>query len=222
MQSIFAGRLVDIPATLRHGLGEFRYKVFVKRLGWQLPNADAVKTTEWDHFDQGDTIHVVLLDSMEQVCGCARLMQTTRPYLLQTLHAPSPNCVLPVSPTVWELSRFAASTRHVRSMGRSNGMQFFPPVLAIAASLGATRIIGALSHAIARLYRRAGLELETLPIAERANAANYLVCAINLSASTFERFGCDTSALLRNVTWLSPGSVALFASSAGHTPSHDH
>ncbi|WP_095211816.1 acyl-homoserine-lactone synthase [Burkholderia sp. ABCPW 11] len=222
MQSIFAGRLVDIPAPLRHGLGEFRYEVFVKRLGWQLPNADALSATEWDHFDRGDTIHVVLLDPMEQVCGCARLMPTTKPYLLQTLHAHSPNCVLPVSPTVWELSRFAASIRPVRSMGRSNGMQFFPPVLAIAASLGATRIIGALSYAIARLYRRAGLELETLPIAERTNAANYLVCAINLRASTFERLGCDASALLRHVTWLSPCSVASFASSVGHTPSPDH
>ncbi|MDS0850264.1 GNAT family N-acetyltransferase [Burkholderia cenocepacia] len=70
-------------------LGVFRYDVFVGRLGWQLPGADATSLTEWDQFDRGRTIHVVSVDQAQHICGCARLIPTTQPYLLQTLCAPS-------------------------------------------------------------------------------------------------------------------------------------
>jgi len=208
MRPIIAGRLDDMPPQVRLGLGAFRYEVFVKRLCWQLPDADAAGAIEWDRFDRTDTVHVVSLDAAGQICGCARLMPTTKPYLLQTLQAHASNLALPCCPSVWELSRFAARPSQNPSTDSLPGMQFFPSILAIAATLGASRVIGAVSYAIARLYRRFGLELHTIATTGHTRASGYLVCAIDLSAQTLQNLGYDASALMRTVMWVGQGPMA--------------
>lgn len=84
----------------------------------------------------------------------------------------------------------------------STGMQLFPSILAIAASLGATCVIGAMTRAVARLYQRCGLALQLVNTVENAGRPAYLIGAIELSRSTFTNLGRDAHALLGAVTWL--------------------
>ncbi|WP_081053623.1 acyl-homoserine-lactone synthase [Burkholderia territorii] len=193
MPLIIAGRLSDLPLERRDDLGAFRYDVFVRRLGWPLPDVKENETIEWDHFDGENTIQIVELTSEEQVCGCARLMPTTAPYLLRELLPRSSNLVFPSSPAVWELSRFAGS-----------GMQLFPYVMAVAASLGATRIIGAVTHAIARLYRRFGLDLQSVGPHPETATSPFVVCAIDLTPVAFASLGANFDSLRSSITWYRP------------------
>ncbi|TDN67159.1 acyl-homoserine-lactone synthase [Paraburkholderia sp. BL10I2N1] len=80
MPSVVAGRLNDLPADMRMGLGSYRYDVFVRRLGWTLANEADSEPLEWDQFDDNPTVHVVALGAGHQVCGCARLLPTTGHY----------------------------------------------------------------------------------------------------------------------------------------------
>lgn len=156
MSYIIAGRLNELPPHVQTDLGAYRYDVFVRRLGWTIAGRAHDGHAEWDEFDGPSTIHVVALDDAREVCGYARLLPTTGPYLLRDvfphLLGSSP---APQSPAVWEMSRFAASRRRRRATEREPlGMDFFPSVLTVAASLGATRVVGVMTLSIERLYRR--------------------------------------------------------------------
>jgi acyl homoserine lactone synthase len=201
MPYIVAGRLTDLPSEIRHGLGRFRYDVFVRRLGWVLPDIQENTHVEWDRFDGGNTIQVIALTSAQQICGCARLMSTTGPYLLRELLSRTSALEAPAMSTVWELSRFAASRIHGPLASATSGISLFPYPLAIAASAGATRIIGMLTPAVARLYRRFGLELQSIGAAHDRSASPFLVCAIDLTPVTFAKLGCEPGDLLNAVRW---------------------
>ncbi|CAG9195573.1 acyl-homoserine-lactone synthase [Burkholderia vietnamiensis] len=190
MPLIIASRLCDLPLELRDELGAFRYDVFVRRLGWSLPDVKENETMEWDHFDGENTIQVVERTSNGPVCGCARLMPTTAPYLLRELLPRSSELDFPSSPTVWELSRFAGS-----------GMQLFPYVMAVAALLGATRIIGVATQAIARLYRRFGLDLQYEGSHPQTATSPFVACSIALTAVAFANLGTDLDSLRSSITW---------------------
>ena len=105
MRVLFGDRETLKPVAVSN-LGRYRYKVFVERLKWHLP---CEAGHEFDQFDRSDTKHLIALGQGEDIVGCARLLPTTRPYLLESVfptllngHPP------PSSPEVWELSRFAA------------------------------------------------------------------------------------------------------------------
>ncbi|QTO23293.1 acyl-homoserine-lactone synthase [Burkholderia seminalis] len=190
MPCIIAGGLSDLPLELQDGLGAFRYDVFVRRLGWPLPGIKENETTEWDHFDGENTIQVVALSSEGKICGCARLIPTTAPYLLRELLPRSSNLDFPSSPSVWELSRFAGSDMHL-----------FPYVMAVATSLGATRVIGVVTHAIARLYRRFGLELQHVAPHAETTTFPFVACAIDLTPVAFANLGSNLDNLRSSITW---------------------
>jgi len=204
MAVIVAGKLNDLPFEIKHTLGTYRFDVFMRRLGWALPNAIGNAIAEWDQFDGEETVQIVALDSRRQICGSARLLPTTAPYLLQHLLPASSGLALPSSPTVWELSRFAGSIAHNRSTDMTSGMQLFPHVLAIAMSLGATCVIGAVTRSIARLYRRFGLDLQCIGPEHEISGFPFLVCTIELTSTTFVELGLDPYALLNTITWFRP------------------
>ncbi|CAM2197840.1 Acyl-homoserine-lactone synthase [Paraburkholderia kururiensis] len=209
MSSILAGRTADLPPDIHRDLGKFRYEVFVQRLGWSLPDIKDNATAEWDRFDIADTIHVVALTAEHQVCGCARLMPTTGPHLLKDLLAGTSNLDLPSSRTVWELSRFASSGTDHESPDATAGMQLFPYALAVATSLGATHVVGVVTHAVARLYRRFGLVLESAGSTAETSDLPFLLCAIALSPLTFDNLGLDFNDLLTSVTWFGPRKATM-------------
>ncbi|MET0081644.1 MAG: acyl-homoserine-lactone synthase [Sedimenticola sp.] len=101
---IVSGTQDELPQGLYSDVSKYRYEVFIDRLGWELETQGRV---EQDQFDRTDAVYVVMKDDEGNVSGCARLLPTTKPYLLgevfpQLLNGLAP----PRSPEVWELSRF--------------------------------------------------------------------------------------------------------------------
>ena len=150
--------------NLPHGLysltAAYRHKVFIEYLGWQLAAHDGM---ERDQFDRTDTLYVVARDEMGGVCGCARLMPSTRPYLLSEIFPQLQNGALPPrSPEVWELSRFAAvdfNANTTSALGQFSSpvtLRLLEEAIACAAARGARRLITVSPIGIERLLRRAG------------------------------------------------------------------
>ena len=145
--------------VMRHA--EYRYRVFVEKLGWDLKTHDGL---EVDQFDRDDTLYVVALDADDDVIGTARLLPTTQSYLLaevfpQLLGSTPPPC----SPQVWELSRFASVD--FDTPARNALAQFSSPTtvgllqatLRAAAQRGAERLITVSPVGIERLLRNLGV-----------------------------------------------------------------
>ena len=137
---VMSGASAELPKGLHSKVANYRHKVFVEQLGWELQTQDGA---ERDQFDRPDTVYVVAQDDNGHVSGCARLLPTTRPYLLGEVFPQLLNGLLPpCSPDVWELSRFAAVD--LNSAASTQG-QFSSPVtiellkesIACAAALGA-------------------------------------------------------------------------------------
>lgn len=201
MSYIVAGRLDDLPSDIHHHLGTFRYKVFVQRLHWEIPGVSHDAASEWDEFDGGSTVHLVALSADDEVCGCARLMPTTRPYLLRDIFPELAGpASLPSSSSIWEMSRFAGSGLPDHRTGSTSGMSLFPYAMALALSFGATRVIGVVSRSVARLYRRFGLDLRNMGVGTAPVPTDIVACSIDLSPATFHKLRCDPLMLLDSVT----------------------
>jgi N-acyl-L-homoserine lactone synthetase len=201
MSYIVAGRLDELPSDIQHHLGIFRHKVFVQRLHWEIPGVSADATSEWDQFDRGSTVHLVSL-SADKVCGCARLMPTTGPYLLRDVFPElARQGGTPASAaTIWEMSRFAGSGLPEHRTGSNSGMSLFPYAMALARSFGATQLIGVVSRSVARLYRSFGLDLHVIGIGTAPGRATIVACSINLELAMFEKLQCDPVTLLNSIT----------------------
>lgn len=158
--NVMTGSSAGLQEGLFTKLSEYRCKVFVDKLGWNL---DTQQGRELDQFDRADTLYLVAQDDEGNVQGCARLLPTSRPYLLsevfpEILHGQTP----PASPLVWELSRFAAVDFN---SGKTSAMgQFSSPIavrllqeaLAAAGQQGAKRLITVSPIGVERLLYKAG------------------------------------------------------------------
>lgn len=216
MSFIVAGRLDELPPDIHRRLGVFRHKVFVERLHWEIPGVHQDATSEWDEFNGANTVHLVALSGGGEVCGCARLMPTTGPYLLRNVFPELAGpCPLPSSPSVWEMSRFAGSGLPDRRTGSTSGMSLFPYAMALALSFGATRVIGVVSRPVARLYRRFGLELHDMNVHASAHS-DIVACSIDLGLPTFQRLQCDPLILLASVTRFGELSLPEPCEHSGH------
>lgn len=158
---VVKGRQEDLPAGLYTKVSNYRHKVFVEQLGWQLKTFN---NTEQDQFDRADTIYVISQNEHGDITGCARLLPTNKPYLLGEVFPQLLNRMpIPNSPDIWELSRFAAVDFNVKSSFRSG--RFSSPVtlallhetIAFAAENGAKRIITVSPAGVERLLNHAGV-----------------------------------------------------------------
>lgn len=150
----------SLPGGLYPLMAAYRHRVFVERLGWQLAAHDGM---ERDQFDRPDTVYVVARDEVGDVCGCARLLPTTRPYLLSEVFPQLLNGALPTSSAdVWELSRFAAvdfnanMTSALGQFSSSVAIRVLEEAIACAAARGTRRLITVSPIGVERLLRRAG------------------------------------------------------------------
>ena len=121
---VLSGRPHQLSAQLLQSVEQYRYKVFVEMLGWEL---DTPPGRERDQFDHAGTLYLAARDAKEEIVGTARLLPTTSPYLLsevfpQLLGGAAPPC----DPLVWELSRFAAVDFTATGQGAMG--QFSSPV----------------------------------------------------------------------------------------------
>lgn len=152
----------ELTSVLMTDLARYRHKVFVEKLGWQLKCEQGL---EYDQFDRDDTIYVVAQNDDDQIIGTARLLPTSRPYLLgevfpQLLNGQRPPC----SDDIWELSRFAAvdfDSRSTSALGQFSSeaaIDLLKQSMETASRVGARRVITVSPLGIERLLRRAGFE----------------------------------------------------------------
>jgi len=158
MKSITVGTSEQVGKSLEMDLAAYRHEVFIERLGWDLP---VVNQRETDEFDRSDTIYVVRRDETGLICGCGRLLPTTKPYLLSEVF---PQLMggqpIPRHHSVWELSRFsAAPVGAVMSLEaqKQNTHELLRAAVQVAEQQGASRLITVSPLGIERLLRRMGV-----------------------------------------------------------------
>ena len=184
----------QLPEDLDAALSHYRHQIFVEQLGWRLPCAD--DRFERDQYDRGDTVYVVARDESGAICGCARLLPTTRPYLLQELFPSllADGMEPPRDTAVWELSRFAASTPD-GAFGEDAGAWAVRPMLAAvvecAVNLGARQLIGVTFLSMERLFRRIGVHAHRAGPAQRIDGRMVVACWIDLDLQTLTALGID-------------------------------
>ena len=183
-----AGTAAQLKLPLMTSLGQYRHKVFVETLGWQL---QAQNGQELDQFDRDDTVYVVALDETRKIIGAARLLCSTKPYLLgevfpQLMHG----LALPCCTEVWELSRFAAVDFSAAAL--SPLAQFSSPVavallnksLLYAVSLGAKQLITVSPLGVERLLRKAGFQSHRAGPPQLINGSPVFACWIDTQQVT--------------------------------------
>lgn len=155
-----SGIAEELSSSLFKKVLNYRHKLFVTTLGWQLKTQSDM---ELDQFDRFDTVYVVAQDENGQVNGCARLLPTNRPYLLGEVFPQLLNGLPPPNTTdVWELSRFAAldfNSKTSSALGQFSSplaIQLLQESVTCASEHGAKRLITVSPIGVERLLRRAG------------------------------------------------------------------
>lgn len=80
-----------------------RHRLFVERQGWTVPS---YKGMEHDEFDTPAARYLLWLDDAGDARGVARLLPTSRPYMLQKLWPDLVTGEPPQSEVIWEATRF--------------------------------------------------------------------------------------------------------------------
>jgi acyl homoserine lactone synthase len=146
------------PELVGSALGE---KIFVRRLGWSLP---LVEHMERDQYDDDHAVYFVVQSAAGTVTACARLLPTTREYMLSTLCGEllgdSPP---PCDSSIWELNRFPTSLRNTAD-GRVSCLAdttrtLLSAIVGFSRCQGIARLILATTVSIERLLIRAGFDV---------------------------------------------------------------
>lgn len=158
--NVVSGNQAELPPRLCADLDCYSHNVFVESLRWDL---NAPEGIEQDQFDHQDTVYVIARDDEGRINGCARLLPTTGPYLLEEVFPELLNGLSPPSSSkVWELSRFAAVD--VSDTSASPRGQLSSPIavallrgtIQVAAQLGAKHLITVSPIGGERLFRASG------------------------------------------------------------------
>lgn len=163
MHEMIVGTACKLDPGVEVALAAYRHQIFVRGLGWQLP--DAKDGMELDQFDRPDTLYIIGKDANDAICGCARLLPTTKPYLLAEVFPDLLNGFpAPRSPDVWELSRFATKPmspvdRLTQEAAKQRFRALFAEVARVAIDQGAARLITFTAAAIERMLRGLGLHV---------------------------------------------------------------
>jgi acyl homoserine lactone synthase len=176
---IYTGK--SIPSDLRESMLRYRHETFVQKLGWQIPGAS--QELESDEFDRDDTVYILLANSQRQVRGCARLLPTTSPYLLQRHFSSLCSHNPPVNRHIWELSRFAAD-RDEQTVGAA----LLKATLVCARGMGADQLIGVTFASIERLFRQYGASVTRVGSSQRIDGRVVVACRMDVkqSLATFD------------------------------------
>lgn len=158
---VIAGTPLVLSHDIYRKVGQYRRKVFVETLGWDLPVREGM---ELDQFDRPDTLYMASQDEHGAINGCARLLPTDRPYLLgEVFPALMHGQPIPCSPEIWELSRFAAVDFQARGgsplaqFSSGIAVQLLRQAITCAAEHGAKRLITVSPLGIERLLRHTGV-----------------------------------------------------------------
>jgi N-acyl-L-homoserine lactone synthetase len=183
MQTIF-GRSCEFTPELETAIAEYRHKIFIERLGWPLPVKDG---RERDQFDHPNTLYAVALEPNGAICGCARLLPTTEPYLLSEVF-PDLLGDLPVprASEIWELSRFAAASTdpHSTINPAANTRNLLAAAVTCAIGQGAKRLITVSPLGVERLLHRMGVHAHRAGPPLQVDGKPIFACWIEIDQQT--------------------------------------
>jgi acyl homoserine lactone synthase len=142
-------------------LHRFRYRHFIERIGWDVPN---VKGMEYDQFDTPGAVYLLWRDLALQVRGMVRLLPTTRPYMIESLwpHLAPPGGA-PKCDRIWENTRFAVDADLERDLREKITGELIAASLEFAIDNGVERyLVVSPTWVISRVLKRSGLACEVL------------------------------------------------------------
>jgi acyl homoserine lactone synthase len=195
MFTVVKGTGSQLVPGLETALAVYRYEIFVETLRWQLPVENGL---ELDQFDLPETSYVIVQDAHGAVCGCARLLPTTRAYLLDEIFpglmsgAPPPH-----APEIWELSTkvVGEKTPPSRDEARKRFCDLFSAVVEMAIELGAVRLITFTAVGIERILRSIGMHAHRVGPPQLIDGEPVLALWIELDDQTRRALGLPTAAL---------------------------
>jgi acyl homoserine lactone synthase len=198
MFTVVKGTGSQLVPGLETALAVYRYEIFVETLRWQLPVENGL---ELDQFDLPETSYVIVQDAHGAVCGCARLLPTTRAYLLDEIFpglmsgAPPPH-----APEIWELSRFSTKvvgekTPPSRDEARKRFCDLFSAVVEMAIELGAVRLITFTAVGIERILRSIGMHAHRVGPPQLIDGEPVLALWIELDDQTRRALGLPAAEL---------------------------
>jgi acyl homoserine lactone synthase len=142
-----------------HNMHRLRHRVFHERLGWEVPSQ---KGLERDEYDDLAPVYLVARGPSRRVEGCMRLLPTTGPYMLRdTFPQLLAGETAPVSPHIWDVSRFAVArpSRGARGQGMINELtvDLVLGVVDYALAHDISHYVAVVSVGLERIFRRVGL-----------------------------------------------------------------
>jgi acyl homoserine lactone synthase len=180
-----SGSFSEFSSDIEAAIAAYRHKIFIEKLGWPLPTENGL---ERDQFDRPDTLYVIARDTAGTICGCARLLPTTRPYLLGEIFPQLLDGAVPRSPDTWELSRFAAVGSDPDSASAfttsQNTRRLLAAAIACAAEQGATRLITVSPLGVERLLHRLGVHAHRAGPPRYVDGKPVFACWIEIDGQT--------------------------------------
>ena len=169
-------------------LYNYRYDVFIDHLQWEVVEGygSIDLRIEKDQFDTDETIYVVAKDVQNHIVGCARLLPTTKPYLLKDVFPELLNGLeAPESDDVWELSRFTSFDlnnvpQSITQFSAESTVQLLRKTMEVAKEYGANKLISVSPLAVERLLRREKFSAMRLGPPVRAFGQPLIACLINI------------------------------------------
>jgi N-acyl-L-homoserine lactone synthetase len=104
MVLVFEGAHRSLDNLTLRSMFEARKRVFVDLLKWDVPILDG--RFELDQFDDEHAVYLIVTDAAGAHLGSARLLETTRPHILDTLFPELCANDPPRDPSIQEITRF--------------------------------------------------------------------------------------------------------------------
>ncbi|MBB2158289.1 autoinducer synthase [Gluconacetobacter diazotrophicus] len=178
----------------------FRYKQFVMREKWDVPN---YRGMEYDQFDTPAATYLVWRDEEGSVRGLVRLLPTTCPYMTESLWPELiPDTGAPRSPEIWENTRFAVDGELPAAVRKQVSGELIVASIEFAiAQRISTYLIVSPRAILERTLPRAGLRPEVqrstiLPSGHAVSSA-YVQVSVELLHTVRRRLGLE-SVILRS------------------------
>lgn len=157
-----------------------RHRCFIERNGWTVPTHDGM---EYDQYDTPAAVYLIRRDdSLRRVLGVARLIPTTRPYMLKELWPDLLGADVPGSARVWEATRFGIDDDIAPDLKRRVAAEIVLGCLEFGVMNGIDRYLVLMPQLIIRrTIGGAGCDYRFL--GESRNLAAYPVAAAEVSVS---------------------------------------
>lgn len=183
-----------------------RYRVFKRRLGWNVPVRNG---EERDQFDDCLPIYLLAFDDERRLAGSWRSLPTTGPYMLRNVF-PELLCGAraPYHPLIWEGSRFAVEGRGRR---RRTSSELLCAVTETCIALGVRELITVYDARMERLLPRLGCPPKRQSPAVRINGEVAYTGRFDMSHGTLANLravaGIQDS-VIRNAPFYDEAAVA--------------